>query len=92
MEGLKERGGEILCMFLMAGGRGAACAGRSTEYVGPERPVHISDDEKDHRERVNVTCATKTCEHIFVKIIDVVCLTVVSVEENLIIFPLSQII
>jgi hypothetical protein len=54
---------------------------------GPERPVHISDKVKEHREEVNVTCVHKRCEHIFGKTIDVVCLMVVCVGENLNMFP-----
>jgi hypothetical protein len=53
----------------------------------PERPVHIFDDEKEHRGGANVTCAARKCEHIFGKTRDVVCLTVVCVEENLNMFP-----
>jgi hypothetical protein len=53
----------------------------------PERPVRICDEVKDYLERVNVTCAATRCEHIFGETIDVVCLTVVCVEENLNMFP-----
>jgi hypothetical protein len=51
---------------------------------GLERPVNISDDVKEHCERVNGTCAANRCEHVFRKVVDVVCLVV---EENLNMFP-----
>jgi hypothetical protein len=42
---------------------------------------------KKHREGVNGTCAGNRCEHVFRKIVDIVCLAVVGVEENLNMFP-----
>jgi hypothetical protein len=53
----------------------------------PQRPVHISDDGKEHPEGFNVTCAAKRWERIFGKTIDLVCLTVACVEETLNMFP-----
>jgi hypothetical protein len=51
------------------------------------QPVHMSDDVKEHRGGVNVTCAAKRCEHVFGKTVDVVCLAIVCVEENVNMFP-----
>jgi hypothetical protein len=56
-------------------------------WCGPERPVRMCDDMKEHCEGVNGTCAAKRCEHVFGKIKDVVCVAVVHVEENLNMFP-----
>jgi hypothetical protein len=53
----------------------------------PERPVDMCDDAKKYCEGVNGTCAAKRCEHVFGKIVDVVCLAVVGVQENLHMFP-----
>jgi hypothetical protein len=58
------------------------------QYVSrPKRPVHMCDDVKEHGDVVNSTCAAKRCEHVFGKIIDVVCFPVVGVEENFNVFP-----
>jgi hypothetical protein len=40
------------------------------------------DDVKKHCGGVNSTCAAKRCEIVFGKVIDVVCVEVVRVEEN----------
>jgi hypothetical protein len=43
----------------------------------------MSDDVKEHGERVNGTRGAERCEHVFRKTVDVVCLPVVGVEEDL---------
>jgi hypothetical protein len=45
------------------------------------------DDMKKRCEGINGTCVAKRCEHVFKKIIDVVCLLVVGVEEKVKMFP-----
>ena len=49
--------------------------------------VCVCDDVKEHGEGVNGTLGAKRCEHVFGKRIDVVCLPVVGVEEDLNMFP-----
>ena len=49
----------------------------------PDRPGNMSNTVKEHCEGINVTCAAKSCEHIFGKVVDVVFLTVVCLDENL---------
>jgi hypothetical protein len=72
-----ERDGATLIRCLAPGGWGVrSCVRR------PERPVHIPDNVREHREGVKVTCAVNRCKHIFGKTIYVVCLAVVCVEEN----------
>jgi hypothetical protein len=70
------------CYLAVVGrGRVRGCVRRA------EGPVNMSDDGKEHREGVNVMCGAKRCEHIFGKTVDVVCLAVVCIEENLNMFP-----